>query len=87
MEKNDEVLELLRNAIPMLQEFINWKQQETEREKKAAFEQSESEKEFAKWLKQKQAEQTRQEEDAEELKKHFYGGEKWEKERFTPQLF
>jgi metal-dependent amidase/aminoacylase/carboxypeptidase family protein len=87
MEKLDEVLDLLRTATPMLEEFIAWKQQEAEREKQAAFEQSESEKEFAKWLKQRQAEEAQQQADAEELKKDFYGGERWKKEHLFPKPY
>ena len=87
MEKIDEILDLLRKATPMLEKFIEWQQQEAEREKQAAFEQSESEKEFAKWLKQRQAEQAQQEADTEELKKDFYGGERWQKEHLFPKTY
>lgn len=87
MEKIDEILDLLRKATPMLEKFIEWQQQEAEREKQAAFEQSESEKEFAKWLKQRQTEQAQQEADTEELKKDFYGGERWQKEHLFPKTY
>ena len=87
MEKLDEVLDLLRKATPMLQEFINWKQQEAEKEKAYQQEQSESEKEFAKWLKQRQTEQAQEAADAEELKKHMYGGEKWKDEHLFTKTY
>ncbi len=77
MEKLDEVLELLRTATPMLQEFIQWKREEAAREKAYEDEQTESQKEFDKWIKAKQAAEAQEAKDAEELKKHFYGGEKW----------
>ena len=41
MEKLDEVLNLLKTATPMLQEFIDWKKQEAERE--AAYQQEQTE--------------------------------------------
>lgn len=87
MEKLDEILELLHTATPMLEKFIEWQQQEAEREKQAAFEQSESEKEFAAWLKQREKEQKQQDADTEELKKDFYGGENWEKNHLFPKNY
>lgn len=87
MEKLDEILELLRTATPMLQEFIAWKQQEAEKEKAYQQEQTESQKEFAAWLKQKQAEEAQQQKATEELKKDFYGGERWQKEHLFPKTY
>lgn len=87
MVKLDEVLELLRTATPMLQEFISWKKQEAEKEKAYQQEQTESQREFDAWLRQRKDEQAKQEADAEELRKHFYGGEKWKEESLTPKYF
>jgi len=87
MEKLEEVLELLRTATPMLQEFIQWKREEAAREKAYEDEQTESQKEFAKWLKAKQAEEAQEEKDAAELKKCFYGGETWKKEHLFPKIY
>ena len=87
MEKLDEVLNLLRQALPLLQEFGEWKSQEAEREKLAAQEKSESEKEFKAWLAQRQKEQAQEQADAERLQEHFFGGSEWAKERLTPKRF
>lgn len=87
MDKLDEVLSLLKKISPMLEEFIAWKQQEAEKEKAYQQEQSESEKAFKEWLAERKAQQAQQERDAEELQKHFFGGEQWEKDRFTPSTF
>lgn len=87
MEKLDEILDLLRKATPMLQEFMDWKVQEAEKEKAYQQEQTESQKEFAKWLKQRQVEEAQQQADAEELKKNFYGGERWQKEHLFPKPY
>lgn len=87
MEKLDEVLDLLRKATPMLQEFMDWKMQEAEKEKAYQQEQTESQKEFAAWLKQKQAEEAQQQKATEELKKDFYGGERWQKDHLFPKPY
>ena len=87
MEKIDEMIELLKNVQPMLTEFMNWKMQEAEKEKAYRQQQTESQKEFDKWLKQRQAEEAQQQADTAELQKHFYGGEAWQRERFTPSNF
>lgn len=87
MEKIDEVLELLRKAVPMLTEFSEWKKNQELEERAYQQEQSESQKEFAKWLKEHQAEQAQEQADADELQKHFFGGSEWEKERLIPKRF
>ena len=71
----------------MLQEFIDWKKQEAEREAAYKEEQSESQKEFAKWLKEHQAEQAQEAHDAEELKKEFFGAEGWRENHLFPKQF
>ena len=85
--KIDELLNLMRTAEPMLREFITWKQDEAERERQARLAESESEREFAKWLAQKRAEEAQEARDADELKQHFYGGPAWQKEHLTPKRF
>jgi len=87
MEKLDEILELLRTATPMLQEFIKWKQDQAEQERAYQQEQTESQREFAAWLKQREKEQKQQDADTEELKKDFYGGENWEKNHLFPKNY
>lgn len=87
MEKLEEVLELLRTATPMLQEFIQWKREEAAREKAYEDERTESQKEFAKWLKAKQAEEAQEEKDAKELARHFYGEEGWKQNRNIPRRY
>lgn len=87
MEKIDQVLELLQTATPMLQEFIQWKNEEAERQKAYDDERSESQKEFDKWLKTRQAEEAQEAKDAAELKKCFYGGETWKKEHLFPKIY
>ena len=87
MEKLDEVLNLLKTATPMLQEFITWKQEQEAQEKAYQQEQTESQKEFAKWLKEHQAEQAQEAHDAEELKKEFFGAETWQKNHLIPRQY
>ena len=87
MEKIDEVLELLRKAVPMLTEFSEWKKNQELEERAYQQEQTDSQKEFEKWLSQRQAEQAQESADAAELKRHFYGGSEWEKERLIPKRF
>ena len=87
MEKITELLELLRTATPMLQEFLQWKAAEAEKEKQQQEEQSQAEKEFDNWLKQREIELQQQERETEDLQKHFFGGEEWEKERYSPSFF
>ena len=87
MEKIEEIYTMLSKAMPLLQEFAEWKTQEAEREKLAEQERTESQKEFEKWLAQRQAEQAQESADAAELKRHFYGGSEWEKERLIPKRF
>lgn len=74
MEKIDELMQLLKTVAPILME---WKTKEDEKQRSYEEERTESQREFEKWLKAKQAEEAQEAKDAEELKKHFYGGEKW----------
>lgn len=74
MEKIDELMQLLKTVAPILME---WKTKEDEKQRSYEEERTESQREFEKWLKAKQAEAAQEAKDAEELKKHFYGGEKW----------
>jgi len=87
MEKIDEVLELLRKAVPMLTEFSEWKKNQELEERAYQQEQTDSQKEFEKWLAQRQAQQAQESADAAELQKHFFGGSEWEKERLIPKKF
>ena len=87
MEKLDEIYTMLSKAMPLLEQFAEWKTQEAEREKQAQQERTESEKEFEKWLAQRQAQQAQESADSAELKRHFYGGSEWEKERLIPKRF
>lgn len=87
MEKLDEVLSLLRTATPLLQEFAEWKKEEAVRQKAYEQEQTESQKEFEKWLATKKAEEAQEEKDAKELARHFYGGEAWEQEHNCPKRY
>lgn len=87
MEKLDEVLQLLKTAMPMLEKFSKWQEKEAEREKIAAEAEAESQKEFEKWVEERRKAEVQQEKDAEELQKHLYGGEEWKKERNLPRNF
>lgn len=87
MEKLYEILELLRKAMPLLQQFADWKNQEAERERQMQEQESESEQEFKRWLAQREKEQAQQEADAAELKKDFFGGENWEKNHLFPKPY
>lgn len=88
MDKLDEVLSLLKEATPMLKEFMQWKLEDAEREKQAQQAESESEKAFNEWLTERKAQQAQQERDSTELAKHFYGADAWkEKDRFTPSYY
>ena len=87
MDKLDQILELLEKATPMLQEFITWKHEQEVQEKAYQQEQSQTQKEFAAWLKQRQAEQAQEAKDADELKKDFFGNENWQKNHLTPRPY
>lgn len=87
MEKIDQILSLLQQATPMLQEFITWKQEQEAQERAYKEEQTESQREFAKWLKEHQAEQAQEAHDADELKKEFFGGENWQKNHLIPRPY
>ena len=73
--------------MPMLKEFMEWKKTEVEREKVAAEVERESQEEFEKWIAERKKAEATQQEDTEELQKHLFGGEKWERERFAPNNF
>ena len=87
MEKIDEIYTMLSKAMPLLEQFADWKTQEAEREKQAEQERTESQKEFEKWLAQRQAQQAQESADAAELQKHFFGCSEWEKERLISKRF
>ena len=78
---------MLKEAMPMLKEFMDWKKAEAEREKIAAEVEAESQKEFEKWVEERRQAEAQQEKDAEELQKHFFGGQEWKKERNLPRNF
>ena len=87
MDKLDEILQLLKTAMPLLEKFSKWQEMEAEREKIAAEAEAESQKEFDKWIAERRKAEAAQQEDSEELLKHFVGGEKWEQERFAPHNY
>ena len=75
---------MLKEAMPMLKEFMEWKKTEAEREKVAAEAEAESEREFKKWVEERKKSEATQQKDTEELQGHFFGGEIWKRERFAP---
>lgn len=87
MDKLDEVLQLLKTAMPLLEKFNKWQEMEAEREKIAAEAEAESQREFEKWVEERRKAEAQQEEETEELQKHFFGGQEWERERFAPKGF
>lgn len=66
-----ELKEMLSEALPLLKEFKAWKEIETEKERIRQEIESESEKEFQAWAEQRKKEIEQQEHDAEELKKEM----------------
>ena len=87
MEEVKQVLDMLKEAMPMLKEFMEWKKTEAEREKVAAEAEAESQRAFNAWLEERRKAEATQQEDSEELQKHFFGGEKWEREHFAPHNY
>jgi hypothetical protein len=87
MEQINELIKMMQTALPMLTEFIEWKKNQELEERAYKEEQTESQREFAKWLKEHQAEQAQEAHDAEELKKEFFGGENWQKNHLFPKQF
>lgn len=87
MDKLDEVLQLLKTAMPLLEKFNKWQETEAEREKIAAEAEAEAESQFEKWIEERKKAEATQQKDTEELQKHFFGGEKWEQERFAPHNY
>lgn len=85
MEEVKQVLDMLKEAVPMLKEFMEWKKAEAEREKVAAEVERASQLEFQKWVEERRKAEATQQEDTEELEKHFFGGETWKRERFAPK--
>jgi len=87
MEEVKQVLDMLKEVTPMLKEFMEWKKTEAMREKVAAEAEAESQREFNAWVEERRKAEATQQEDSEELQKHFFGGEKWERERFAPHNY
>jgi hypothetical protein len=87
MEQINELIKMMQTALPMLTEFIEWKKNQELEERAYKEEQTESQKEFAKWLKERQAEQAQEQADADELKKGFFGGENWKKNHLIPRQY
>lgn len=85
--KLDEILETLRVIKPQLDEFTRLRELEAEKQRVAEEIEAESEREFKTWLEEKRKAEAAQEKDAEELSKSFFGGEKWQRERFAPKGF
>lgn len=67
-----ELKEMLSEALPLLKEFKQWKEVENEKERIRREIESQSEEEFQAWVEQRKREQERQEHDAEELKKEMF---------------
>ncbi len=64
-----EIKEMLSEALPILREFKKWKEVETEKERIRQEIESESEKEFKTWCEQRQKVIEQQEKDSAELEK------------------
>lgn len=71
MEKIDEVLQLLKTALPLLEKFSKWQEMEAEREKVAAEAEAESQKEFEKWVEERRKAEADQQEATKVLEKHL----------------
>ena len=87
MENLNEVLELLKTATPMLQEFCEWKKAQAEREQEQAELEQEHEQHFQKWLKEKQNGDSYQKERAEERKRHLTTGDLYPTDRKFPKNY
>ena len=64
-----EIKEMLSEALPLLKEFKAWKEIEAEKERIRQEIESESEKEFKSWCEQRQKVIEQQEKDSAELEK------------------
>ena len=62
---------MLSEVLPILREFKQWREIETEKERIRQEIESESEKEFKAWCEQRKKEIEQQEHDTEELKKEM----------------
>ena len=71
MEKLDEVLQLLKTAMPLLEKFNKWQEMEAEREKVAAEAETESQREFEKWVAERRKDEATQQEATKTLEKHL----------------
>ena len=87
MKELDEVLELLRNAMPLLKKFGEWQKQQELREKEEQEQVSESEKLFDDWLKERRKKQQEEDRDADRLAERFFGEREWQRERFAPRRY
>ncbi len=87
MKELNEVLELLRMATPMLKEFITWKQEQAEQQKREELRQSEARAEFEKWIAAKRKREAQESQDADRLAESFYGEKRWMAERFAPRRY
>lgn len=87
MDKLDEVLQLLKTAMPKLEKFCKWQEMEAEKQKVAEEIEAESQREFEKWVAEKNKSEAQQQKETEELEAHLYGGEQWKKERFAPKNY
>ena len=71
MEKLDEVLQLLKTAMPLLEKFNKWQEMEAEREKVAAEAETESQREFENWVAERRKDEATQQEATKTLEKHL----------------
>ena len=71
MDKLDEVLQLLKTAMPLLEKFNKWQEMEAEREKVAAEAEAESQREFDKWVEERRKAEATQQEATKVLEKHL----------------
>ena len=71
MEKLDEVLQLLKTAMPLLEKFNKWQEMEAEREKVAAEAETESQREFENWVAERRKDEATQQEATQALEKHL----------------
>jgi hypothetical protein len=82
MNELNEVLQLLRSAMPLLKKFGEWQQQQELKEREEQERASFAEREFKAWIAERRKKQQQEERDADELAKRCYGGETWQRERF-----
>ncbi len=87
MNELNEVLQLLRSAMPLLKKFGEWQKQQELREKEEQERASAAEREFADWLKERRKKQQEEAIDADRLAESFYGEKRWMAERFAPRRY